>query len=257
MFTSPPITMPRSAAVPTATRPVLIPTCTSMGNGSPSSRPSCGARSTTESAARIARTASSSCDVGTPNTVSTASPMNDSARPRSHSTSSVTIRWNAASTSRKRSGSRCDASFVEPTRSTKTTVTSRRSEAGSIATGAPQCGQNLAPGGSRSSHRAHVASLTPQGYGGPEAGTRPERCSAYPWPRILAFCAWNSASVSTPLARRSARRSSSVTVEGASGDAGRRRRRGHRARRAGTSAAGSSRPGGRSSSGLPRGCGSP
>ena len=138
MFTSPPITMPRSAAVPTATRPVLMPTCTSMGNGNPSSRPSCGARSTTESAARMARTASSSCEVGTPNTVKTASPMNDSARPRSHSTSSVTIRWNAASTSRKRSGSRCDASFVDPTRSMKTTVTSRRSEAGSIATGAPQ-----------------------------------------------------------------------------------------------------------------------
>ena len=39
----------------------------------------------------------------------------------------------------------------------------------------------------------------------------------YAWPRILAFCAWNSSSVSTPLARRSARRSSSVTVDGAIG----------------------------------------
>ena len=68
MFTSPPITMPRSAAVPTATRPVLMPTCTCIGIGSPSSRPSSGARFTTESAARIARTASSSCEVGTPNT---------------------------------------------------------------------------------------------------------------------------------------------------------------------------------------------
>ena len=179
MFTSPPITIPRSAAVPTATNPVLMPACTCIGVGRPSSRPSCGARFTTESAARIARTASSSCDVGTPNTASTASPMNDSARPRSHSTSSVTMPWNAASTSRNRSGSNWLASFVEPTRSTKTTVTSRRSDAGAMATGAPQLGQNLAPRGSGSPQREHIASLTSKGYGGSKARPTAGRGS---WP---------------------------------------------------------------------------
>ena len=43
------------------------------------------------------------------------------------------------------------------------------------------------------------------------------REGAYGWPRIFAFCAWNSASVRTPFARRSASRSSSLTVDGASG----------------------------------------
>ena len=64
-------------------------------------------------------------------------------------------------------------------------------------------------------------------------------------PRILRFCAWNSSSVRTPRARRSASRSSSEVAE--CDDLAARSRS--------SSAADSARPGGRSSSGPPRACG--
>ena len=153
MLTSAPITMLRSIAVPTATCPVLTPTRTLTGIDSPRRGPSRSARSTISRPARTPRSASSSWSNGTPNTPSTASPMKPSARPPSAVISSVTMPWNAASTSRKRSGSSRAASSVEPARSTNTTVTTRRSDAGATPTGAPQFGQKLAPGGSGSPQR--------------------------------------------------------------------------------------------------------
>ncbi len=155
MLTSAPITMLRSVAVPIATGPVLTPIRTCIAIGSASSPPSRSARSRTATAARIPRTASSSRAAGMPNTPSTASPMNPSATPPSHAISSDTIPWNAAITSRNRSGSRRAASSVEPARSTNTTVTTRRSDASERETGAPQFGQKFASAGSGSPHRGH------------------------------------------------------------------------------------------------------
>ena len=160
MFTSAPITMLRSLGVPTATWPVFTPTRTPTGTGSSSRAPMRSARSTIASPARTPRSASSSCSTGTPKTPSTASPMNPSALPPNTVISSVTMPWNAASTSRNRSGSRLAASSVEPARSAKTTVTTRRSEAAGTATGAPQFGQKLASSGSGCPHRGHVSAVT-------------------------------------------------------------------------------------------------
>jgi hypothetical protein len=85
--------------------------------------------------------------------------MNPSATPPTHEISSVTIPWNAAITSRKRSGSKRAASSVDPARSTNTTVTTRRSAAAGTATGAPQLGQKLAPGGSGSPQRGQSSTV--------------------------------------------------------------------------------------------------
>ena len=159
-FTSAPITMLRSNAVPTATWPVRTPIRTWMGVPRPSSCASSAARERISMAVRIARTASSSRARGIPNTTSTASPMKVSATPPSHAASSATIPWNAASTSRNRSGSNEAASCVEFAMSTKTIETIRRSLATGTATGAPQFGQKFAPGGSGSPQRGQRSALT-------------------------------------------------------------------------------------------------
>jgi hypothetical protein len=156
-FTSAPITMFRSAAVPTATCPVFTPTRTRIGIVKDSSGASSSARSTTASAARIARIASSSRATGVPNTPRTASPITPSTTPPLQAISSATMPWNAASTSRNRSGSRRVASSVEPARSANTTDTTRRSDAAEMETGAPQVGQKFALGGSGSPQRGQVS----------------------------------------------------------------------------------------------------
>ena len=162
-LTSAPITMLRSVAVPTATGPVLTPIRTCIGKGRSSWLPSRSARSRTDHAARIARTASSSRATGIPKTPRTASPMNPSATPPTHAISSATIPWYAARTSRNRSGSRRDASWVDPARSTNATVTIRRSAAAWIETGAPQFGQKFASAGSGSPQRGQTSALTVPG----------------------------------------------------------------------------------------------
>ena len=70
--------------------------------------------------------------------------MKPSATPPYQAASSVTIPWNAASTSRNRSASSRRASSVESAMSTNTTVTRRRSDATGTETGAPQFGQKFA-----------------------------------------------------------------------------------------------------------------
>ena len=107
-------------------------------------------------AARTARSASSSWAWGSPNTAMTASPTYFSARPRSDSSSAVTRLKKAATTSRKRSGSRSDASRVDPTMSANMIVTTLRSAVVAEPTGVPHRGQNRAPGGSGAPQRAQV-----------------------------------------------------------------------------------------------------
>jgi len=76
------------------------------------------------------------------------------------------------------------------------------------------------------------------------------------WPRIFFFWFWNSASVRTPLSRRSARRSSSVVTEGAAGAGGALGAAGAGGSYGpGTSAPCSARPAGRSSAARARGSG--
>ncbi len=77
---------------PVATAPELTPTRTWSWTGSPISSPSLAVRSRITTPALTARSASSSCACGRPNTAMTASPMNFSARPRSDASSVDTIR---------------------------------------------------------------------------------------------------------------------------------------------------------------------
>ncbi len=78
-----------SGPVPVAASPDSIPTLISSGAGRPSSSQRRRTRSRMASAARTARSASSSCTWGSPNTAITASPMNFSGRPRSAWSSST------------------------------------------------------------------------------------------------------------------------------------------------------------------------
>jgi hypothetical protein len=154
-LTSAPITIVRSSAVPDRDLAGAHTDPDLERHAQPELIAEVACRSRMSSAARMARSASSSRADGMPNTTSTASPMKRSATPPYHAASSATMPWNAAKISRKRSGSTCEASSVEPVMSTKTTDTRRRSEAAGTETGAPQLGQKFAPGGSGRPHRRH------------------------------------------------------------------------------------------------------
>ena len=78
-------------------------------------------------AARRARSASSSCEVGIPNAAITASPANFSTIPPCRVMHVETCSKNEVTRRRTTSGSRDETSSVEPTRSTKRTVASLRS----------------------------------------------------------------------------------------------------------------------------------
>jgi hypothetical protein len=84
---------------------------------------------TTSSAARTARWASSSWATGVPQTAMTASPMNFSTVPPWWTIDDAARSKYPCCSSRTCSGSRPDANAVKPTRSTKSTVTRRRSAA--------------------------------------------------------------------------------------------------------------------------------
>ena len=80
--------------------------------------------------ARTARSGSSSCAVGAPNSAITASPMNFSTVPPWRSSSARTRSWYGPRSASTSSGSSAPRAAVKPTRSQKTTVTTLRSRRG-------------------------------------------------------------------------------------------------------------------------------
>ena len=112
-FTASPVTSVSPA--PDTTSPVLSPIRTSSPRRPTTSRIS--------AAARTARSASSSCTCGSPNTAIAASPTNFSTVPPWRSRIVRRSAWYPSMISRSTSGSLCSPSAVEPTRSQKTTVT--------------------------------------------------------------------------------------------------------------------------------------
>ena len=133
------------------------------------SRLSAPMRACIANAARTARSSSSSCATGTPNTAITASPMNFSTVPPNRSISSTIASKNGRSTPRRSSGSSRVASSVDPLMSAKITVTTLRSSgvtpaagAGSPplgdASGVPQFPQKRNEGAQVWPHEGHVRS---------------------------------------------------------------------------------------------------
>src|SRR5688572_8526359 len=106
------------------------------------------------SAARTARSASSSCETGAPKTAMTASPMNFSTVPPKRSMSAFTRSWYGRSVARTSSGSARSERSVKPTRSTKRTETTFRSSvaAGASSSAPPQPRQKRARSGFSSPH---------------------------------------------------------------------------------------------------------
>ena len=113
------------ASSETSASPVVIPTR--------SSSPSSTAKSRIASAARTARSGSSSCATGAPKSAITASPMNFSTVPPWRSSSVRTRAWYGRRSASTSSGSIVSARCVKPTRSQKTTVTTLRSRRGVLA----------------------------------------------------------------------------------------------------------------------------
>ena len=145
MLTTSPEAMPSPSAglAPreTSASPVVIPTRSSSSSSTANSR--------IASAARTARSGSSSCAVGAPKSAITASPMNFSTVPPWRSSSARTRSWYGRRTARTSSGSSCSAFAVKPTRSQKRTVTTLRSSraARRVASDAPHIPQRRNPSG--------------------------------------------------------------------------------------------------------------
>ena len=116
---------------PTTTGPVWTPTRTpnpSTSHPRSTSRAYSRSRRTIRRAARTARSGSSSCAVGAPNSASTPSPARSLIVPPNDLDRADHARRSASPTiSFSSSGSRRSASAVEPTRSANTAVTTRRS----------------------------------------------------------------------------------------------------------------------------------
>jgi len=106
------------SSVPVSTSPVLTPIRPST--------PSSGSALRISTAARQARSASSSCAAGTPNTAITASPMNFSTEPPCDSTIPLIRSKYRASTACNASGSTDSPNAVDPTTSQNSTVTTLR-----------------------------------------------------------------------------------------------------------------------------------
>ena len=112
-------------------------------------------------AARTARSGSSSCATGAPNNASTPSPSTLSIVPPNSMTSAMS-RSKASSSNRfARSGSRYSTRPVYPTMSANNTVISRRSSVVVATTWCPQNGQNRAPSGSACRHAEHAIDAHP------------------------------------------------------------------------------------------------
>jgi hypothetical protein len=153
-------TSPATIASPSAGRAPMLTSASPVLTATLSCRSSCSAiQSRIASAARTARSGSSSCTSGAPNTAITASPMNFSTVPPCRSSSARTWAWYGESTPRTSSGSSRSACAVNPTRSTKITVTvfrSSRSAPSSVWSGLAHALQNRAPSGFCSPQFAHV-----------------------------------------------------------------------------------------------------
>ena len=142
------IPSPRSGRAPRATTASPVVTAARTATSRPSPRSS-SMVSRMRSAARTARSASSSCAVGAPKTAMTASPMNFSTVPPKLSMSALTRSWYGLRVARTSSGSARSERSVKPTRSTNSTETTfRSSPAGTSATSdSPQSRQNRARSG--------------------------------------------------------------------------------------------------------------
>ena len=157
---SPLVYTPPSASAPVTASPVLTPIL--IASSTPRSRWSSSRRTPTSSrisaAARTARSASSSCATGIPNTAMTASPMYFSTIPPWRSITSRMCSDQRCIAQRSVSESTRSPSAVEPTTSAKTTVTSlRRSRTGSApASEAPQAAQNRERAGAHSPQTRHA-----------------------------------------------------------------------------------------------------
>jgi hypothetical protein len=128
--------------------------------------PSSAIQSRIASAARTARSGSSSCASGAPKSAITASPMNFSTVPPNRSSSDRRRAWYGDSTAWTSSGSSRSARAVNPTRSAKSTVTTFRSvrPAGcASASGVPHSEQNFAS--EAFSRPQFVQILTVEAYG--------------------------------------------------------------------------------------------
>src|SRR6266511_801079 len=134
MFTASPVapysTRFPAPTAPTTTGPVATPTRTASGSTAQpraTSAPYSATSSAMARPARMARSGSSSCAAGAPNSASTPSPARSFTVPPKASTRRI-IRATASPTiSRTSSGSSCSARGVDPTRSANSAVTVRRS----------------------------------------------------------------------------------------------------------------------------------
>ena len=122
VFTTSPATSPSPCAGFADTETSASPVLTAM-------RTSRSTRSRIASAARTARSGSSPCATGAPKTAITASPMYFSTVPPNASIADRTRAKYGAWIARTSSGSSCSDRAVNPTRSTKRTVTTLRSSA--------------------------------------------------------------------------------------------------------------------------------
>ena len=121
-------TSPATIASPSAARAPRLTSASPVLTAIRTCSASCScAQSRIASAARTARSGSSSWAVGAPKTAITASPMNFSTVPPWRSSSARTRAWYGESRPRTSSGSSRSACAVKPTRSTKTMVTVLRS----------------------------------------------------------------------------------------------------------------------------------
>ena len=123
-------TRPPAPIAPTTTSPVSTPTRTP---NPPTPQPrstsaaNCAMSSTIRRPARIARSASSSCATGAPNSASSPSPARSFTVPPKASTAPIIRAIASATISFRSSGSRRSPSGVEPTMSANSAVTTRRS----------------------------------------------------------------------------------------------------------------------------------
>ncbi len=145
---------------PVMTSPVLMPirSFRDRPRRATSSRSRAPTSSRISTAARTARSASSSWALGIPKTAITASPMNFSTVPPWKVITRSARRKAVSISSRSGSGSRCSPSSVDPTTSAKSTVTSLRAAVPVVRKGVPQPRQNLARGGLRSPQSSQTSS---------------------------------------------------------------------------------------------------
>jgi len=126
-----------------------------MRIGAPSTGSNARTVSCILSAARTARSASSSWATGAPNNATMPSPTILSTSPPKLTMSAASASKTSSTRFLSRSGSSVSDSVVKPTMSPNSTVTTRRSSLRRTS-GAPHDGQNLAPAGVRAPHDGQV-----------------------------------------------------------------------------------------------------